>query len=245
MSTRKPAPSPEVPSLVAKVKSSGLLLLPARLMTTESQLRLKLSVSSANMGTKALDSPIKKKAGKEKSPRAAAVPIDSEEAEKAIRFHPNLQKWKNRGMKFWAINRRLKDLVVERDTCGGKSWSQCQKTARTGRQNNYLFKAQNASFVAHEEKYIANKGKAFALIYGQCNKALQHKLQAWKDFKDVIKSNPIKLLDAISEHSLSYMENKYPFSTGLDAIKNYINLKQCQETRNTGVSYLLQLQGGQ
>ena len=34
-------------------------------------------------------------------------------------------------------------------------------------QNEYLFKAQITAFVAREEKYIANKGKAFALIYGQ------------------------------------------------------------------------------
>ena len=58
--------------------------------------------------------------------------------------------------------------------------------------------------MAREEKYLANKGKAFALIYGQCNKALQHKLQARKDFETEIKENPIKLLDAISEHSMSY-----------------------------------------
>ena len=97
------------------------------------------------------------------------------------------------------------------------------------RQNEYLFKAQIAAFVAREEKYTANKGKAYALIYGQCNKALQHKLQARKDFESEIKGDPIKLLDAISEHSMSYVENKYPFSTALDAIKNYINLKQIED----------------
>ena len=97
------------------------------------------------------------------------------------------------------------------------------------RQNDYLFKAQIASFVAREEKYLTNKGKAFALIYGQCNKALQHKLQLRKDFETEIKGDPIKLLDAISIHSMSYVENKYPFSTALDAIKNYINLKQIED----------------
>ena len=97
------------------------------------------------------------------------------------------------------------------------------------KQNEYLFKAQIASFIAREEKYVANKGKVFAVIYGQCNKALQHKLQARKDFKDVIKGDPIKLLDAIAEHSMSYVENKYPYSTALDAIKNYINLKQIDD----------------
>ena len=97
------------------------------------------------------------------------------------------------------------------------------------RQNEYLFKAQIAVYVAREEKYEANKGKAFALIYGQCNKALQHKLQARTDFETKIKGNPIKLLDAIAKHSMSYVDNKYPFSTALDAIKNYINLKQTDD----------------
>ena len=97
------------------------------------------------------------------------------------------------------------------------------------RQNEYLFKAQITAFVAREEKYAANKRKAFALIYGQCNKALQHKLQARKDFESSIKGDPIKLLDAISEHSMSYVENKYPYSTAQDAIKNYINLKQIED----------------
>ena len=58
------------------------------------------------------------------------------------------------------------------------------------------------------------KGKAFALIYGQCNKALQHKLQLRVDYEDKIKGDPIKLL------------YKYPYSTAVDAIKNYFNLKQ-------------------
>ena len=75
------------------------------------------------------------------------------------------------------------------------------------KQNELLYKARVTAYVAREEKYVANKGKAYALIYGQCNKALQHKLQLRTDFEDVIKGNLIKLLDAISEHSMSYMEN--------------------------------------
>ena len=93
--------------------------------------------------------------------------------------------------------------------------------------------------MVHEEKYIANKGKAFTLIYGQCNKALQHKLQARKDFEAGIKGDLIKLLDAIAEHLMSYVENKYPYSTSLDATKNYINLKQIDD--ESLVNYTRQL----
>ena len=94
------------------------------------------------------------------------------------------------------------------------------------RENEFLYKAQITAYVAREEKYQANKGKAFALIFGQCNKALQHKLQSRTDFEPEIKGNPFELLNAISEHLMSYMENKYPFSIAIDAVKNYINLKQ-------------------
>ena len=97
------------------------------------------------------------------------------------------------------------------------------------KQNEILYRALVATYVARMDKYIANKGKAFALIIGQCNKALQHKLQSRVDYETTIKGDPIKLLDAISEHSMSYVENKYPYSTTVDAIKNYINIKQTED----------------
>ena len=55
-----------------------------------------------------------------------------------------------------------------------------------------------------------------------------YKLKSQVDYESNIKGDPIKLLDAISEHSMSYVENKNPFSTTVDAIKNYINLKQTE-----------------
>ena len=48
-------------------------------------------------------------------------------------------------------------------------------------------------------------------------------------FDDEIKGKPIKLLDAIAEHTMSYVKNKCPLSTALDPIKNYINLKQIDD----------------
>ena len=55
-----------------------------------------------------------------------------------------------------------------------------------------------------KDKCHANKGKAHALIYSQCNKAMQHKLQLRTDYESTVKGDPIKLLDAMSEHSMSY-----------------------------------------
>ena len=70
-----------------------------------------------------------------------------------------------------------------------------------------IYEAQVTAFVAHEEKYLANKGKAFTLIYGQYNKALQHKLQARTAFEDKIKGNLIKLLDAIAWRTISLLHS--------------------------------------
>ena len=59
---------------------------------------------------------------------------------------------------------------------------------------------------------------------------LQHKLYARKDYDSDIKGNPIKLLDAIEEHSMSYyVENWYKVATVLESMKNFINLKQKQD----------------
>ena len=36
----------------------------------------------------------------------------------------------------------------------------------------------------------------------------------------------MKLLTAIEEHSMSYLENRYEVSTIIDSLKNFLNLKQ-------------------
>ena len=46
------------------------------------------------------------------------------------------------------------------------------------KQYEILYRALVAQYVSRVDKYNENKGKAFALIIGQCNKALQHKLQS-------------------------------------------------------------------
>jgi hypothetical protein len=57
--------------------------------------------------------------------------------------------------------------------------------------------------------YTTNKRKAFALIYEQCHKTLQSKLKARANYDTEIKGVPIKMLQAIQEHTLSYQENWY------------------------------------
>ena len=49
---------------------------------------------------------------------------------------------------------------------------------RENRQYEMLYEAEIQVFVQRKQIYQSNKGKAYALIWGQCNKALQNKLQA-------------------------------------------------------------------
>ena len=100
---------------------------------------------------------------------------------------------------------------------------------RQDMQFRILYEAEITSFVNRKDKYKSNCGKSYAFIYGQCNKAMQAKIQARQDYSSKIKNNPIELLNAIEEHSLSYQENKYEMSVIFDALKNLVNLKQKDE----------------
>jgi hypothetical protein len=101
--------------------------------------------------------------------------------------------------------------------------------AREDKQFEMLYEAEIASYVKRKDMYSSNLGNAYALIFGQCNKAMQNKIQARADFESEVKHNPIKLLDAIQEHSISYQENKYEMSIISDALKNLVNLKQKED----------------
>ena len=95
------------------------------------------------------------------------------------------------------------------------------------RQLEILYKAQINEFVSRTSIYEANKHKAHALLWKQCHKGLQAKIESRKDYTSAkMDSSPLALLKAIQEHSLSYEETKYEVSSVLDAMKNFINLKQ-------------------
>jgi hypothetical protein len=72
-----------------------------------------------------------------------------------------------------------------------------------------LHEAQFKVFVEREAKYVASKGKEFSLILVQCHKVLQSKFMARANYEQKIKGDPIELLKAIKEHTVTYMENNY------------------------------------
>jgi hypothetical protein len=76
-------------------------------------------------------------------------------------------------------------------------------------ENEKIFEAQVRVFIERHAMYETNKRKAFALIYEQCHKTLQAMLKAREKYDTEIKGDPIAMLKAIQEHTLSYQENRY------------------------------------
>ena len=100
--------------------------------------------------------------------------------------------------------------------------------ARENKQYEMIFEAKLALYLKQEETYRTNKGKAYAFVFGQCNKSMQAKIMERKDY-NTTKRNPIELLQAIKEISYSYQDTKYDMKIVTSAIKNLVNLKQKED----------------
>ena len=100
---------------------------------------------------------------------------------------------------------------------------------RENEQFKMLYKAEIDSYVKRKDTYHSNIGNAYALVYGQCSKAMQSKLQSRTDFEIKIKGNPIELLCGIQEHLISYQEHQYEMTIIADAMCNLVNLKQKED----------------
>ena len=72
------------------------------------------------------------------------------------------------------------------------------------RQFEMEFKAEFDLYTKRKQVYENNLTKAYALLWEQCSKAMQNKVEARKDFTTVIKGDPIELLKAIKQHALNF-----------------------------------------
>ena len=97
--------------------------------------------------------------------------------------------------------------------------------ARENKEYEMMFTARLSIFLKKEEIYLTNKGKAYAFLFGQCNKVMQAKLMERRDYDSSMR-DPIALLQSIKEISLSYQDNKYDMKIITTAIKAFVNLKQ-------------------
>ena len=89
-----------------------------------------------------------------------------------------------------------------------------------------ILQAQVKTYMARLERHDTNKSKACALICGQCTQGLKLKLEARKDWDEIKKNNPIKLLNAIKEIAHNYQDNTYPIASIADSIHRLVTLKQ-------------------
>jgi hypothetical protein len=89
-----------------------------------------------------------------------------------------------------------------------------------------VFKAEIQQFVKRKDNYMSNRSKVYALLWQQCARTMQNKIQARADFTSKIENNPIKLLNAIEEHALSYEETKYDMSSISDAMRQLLTIRQ-------------------
>jgi hypothetical protein len=93
-------------------------------------------------------------------------------------------------------------------------------------ENEKMFEAQVQVYIERQAMYKTNKRISFALIYEQCNKALQAKLKAREKYETEIKGDPIAKLKAIKEHTLSFQDHCYDAKIVVDAMRNLLNTKQ-------------------
>ena len=117
-----------------------------------------------------------------------------------------------------------KDPVNEKDECEAKT-----------KECTIVCKAEVDSWIRCKDAHSPNMGGAHALICKRCNKAMQLKLMARKDFKRKIKRDPIELPKAIKEHSVSYQETKYPLSSVYDVMRNLVKI--CQKDDELLIDY--------
>ena len=88
------------------------------------------------------------------------------------------------------------------------------------------FKAEYDGFMKRKQCLETNMTKAYALLWEQCAKGMQNKIESRKEYATTVKGNPIELLKAIKQHALNYNENRYAMSIILDSMRALFNLKQ-------------------
>ena len=77
-----------------------------------------------------------------------------------------------------------------------------------------------------KQEYEQNSYKAYAEIWERCNKVMQSKIEARKNFESEVFNHPIKLIVAIREHTLSYKESRYEMSIIMDAFGAFFKCRQ-------------------
>ena len=97
--------------------------------------------------------------------------------------------------------------------------------AREERQFDKQFEVEYRSHNERKIKYEENRSAVAATLWNQCSSAMKAKVKLRPEY-DQIKGDPIKLLQAIKQHALSYKSSQFCMKTICEALKGFINLKQ-------------------
>ena len=111
--------------------------------------------------------------------------------------------------------------------------------AKKAKENRQFDKEYEVEYAAHNNrviKYKENKSAAAALLWKQCASLMKSKIQSRPNYDTEIKGDPIKLLEAIKQHALSYESTQYRMKTICDALKSVVNLKQRED--ESSIDYL-------
>ena len=94
------------------------------------------------------------------------------------------------------------------------------------RQFELKYKAELDKAMRRMEKYEYNLFKAYAELWERCSKSMKSKIEARTDYDSDTCNNPIKLLEAIKEHSLNYEETRYDMRIIANAFEAHFTCKQ-------------------
>ena len=141
-------------------------------------------------------------------------------------------------MDFQAITPKLNISEIDLTVKEGET-PDPKKVAEVDRINKQFEKQYEIEFAAHHEReiqYNDNKAAASALLWNQCANTMKAKIQSRKDYDTEIKDDPIKLLQAIKQHAMSFESTQYRMKTICDSMKTIMNLKQKED--EDGIEYL-------
>ncbi len=127
---------------------------------------------------------------------------------------------------FSSVTPTLKSPNVVPNDASNPTAAEIAEIERQKDQNKLEYEIKAQMHLEHEGLYRTNKDKAYAFLFGQCTTGLQHKIEAKTDYDSKIKGNPIELLSAIKENSLSFDDKKKPDIIVLDALTNLLTTRQ-------------------
>ena len=100
-----------------------------------------------------------------------------------------------------------------------------EEKAREERQFDKEFKILYNAHTKRRIAYEDNRSSVAATLWNQCSSAMKAKVKSRPEY-DAIKGDPIKLLQAIRQHALSYESSQFRMKTICESLKSFVNLKQ-------------------